>query len=222
MLRAQSSAHFLYISYKDIRGELQAIINLLSKEEVSLSLVKGTLKKFKKALRELEDSFSSKMDELQSHEIQEKRESLIWDKISSVREKFLKETGEIRKRVARIELALSSAPQRDPIFMIFFQRLFEIDAIYMGLLNELKDPFFGEDEEIQKLLLGGGHNIYVTPNMKGWLRKCDDWIEALPAYASYQIIPQDGGYKFRAWVQRSILEEIISSNSLLWVFSCWR
>jgi len=203
------------INCKNIRGELQAIVNLLAWKEVSLSSIEGVLEKFRKALRELEGDFLGKIDEFQrrkrvliARQIEEKGKSEISTRISSLRKKLLQETEEIREKLDKIELTLSSLPQRDPVFMIFFQRLFEIDAIYMGLLNELKDPFFGEDEEIQKLLLGGGHNIYVTPNMKGWLRKCDDWIEALPAYASYQIIPQDGSYKFRAWVQRSILEEM--------------
>lgn len=123
---------------------------------------------------------------------------------------------QLRTAIRDFERRLAALPGRSPVYMVFFQRIFPIDAIYMGLLNELAEPFFGEDPHLEKLLAGGGENIYVTPDMKDWLRVCDDWIEALPAYASYQIIPEDGSYRVRALVQRSILEEMYRANADSW------
>jgi len=214
------------ISFDLIWAELQVIVNLLAQKDVSLAEVEGKIEKFKGALRDFEASFLTKFDDFQKEksaliatEIKEKGESKIWQDLSLDRKNFREKIEKIREAIARLEWTVSQAPKKDPAIMVFFQRLFEIDAINMGILNELKDPFFGEDEQIHSLLRGGGHNIYVTPNMKGWLRKCDDWIEALPAYASYQIIPEDGSYKFRAWVQRSILKEMYTAHAQDWALN---
>ena len=104
--------------------------------------------------------------------------------------------------------------------MVFFQRLFPLDALNMGIVNELEDPFFGEDDEVHELIRECGHRMYVTPNLRAWLQHCDDWIEALPAYATYEIIPGEGGsYKVRAFVQRGIMEDMYRRHAPDWALN---
>ena len=58
----------------------------------------------------------------------------------------------LRDAVWDVERAALAAPKFDPVYVVFFQRLFPLDAINMGLLNELVDPLFGEDEEVLRLI----------------------------------------------------------------------
>ncbi|RKY57499.1 MAG: hypothetical protein DRP95_06930, partial [Candidatus Latescibacterota bacterium] len=125
----------------------------------------------------------------------------------------------LMEAVSRVETAAASAPKRYPAFMVFFQRIFPIDALNMGIVNELLDPFFGEDPEVHRLIRESGPRLYVTPHLKAWLRHCDDWVEALPAYATYQIVPKDGGYEVSAWVQRSILEDMYRRHAEDWALN---
>jgi len=199
----QKLAH-LKIDPSYLMAEVQFLENLTSETEVPLAQVKNGIRKLKNSLREYEFEQIKKSDE----------DELKLD-LRDLRKTF----DQLRSEIKKFERALTNLPSRAPVYMIFFQRIFPIDAIYMGLLNELQEPFFGEDPEIEKLLAEGGENIYVTPDMNDWLRKCDDWIEALPAYAAYQIIPEDGSYKFRAWVQRNILEEMYKANSENWALN---
>ena len=185
-------------------SEIQFLENLASDNEISLAQIKNGMKKLKDILTEYEISLIKKYEEDE-----------LKINLKAIRETF----DSIRLEIKKFEKKLHFFPSRNPIYMIFFQRIFPIDAIYMGLLNELKEPFFGEDSEIEKLLAEGGENIYVTPDMKDWLRKCDDWVEALPAYATYQIIPDGNSYKFRAWVQRNILEEMYRANAENWALN---
>jgi hypothetical protein len=143
--------------------------------------------------------------------------------------------------ISEVEASYLLAPKNEPVFLIFLQRIHPLDAIYMGTLNQLVDPFFGEDEEVHELIRGCGHIMYTTANLRGWLRKCDDWIEALPAYAEYEIIPQNthegvtplpkpqippnpplrkggtgGSYTVTTFVWRAILEEMYKQHAEDW------
>jgi len=187
-----------------IMGEIQHLENLTLKKEISIAQIKGGLKKLKDTLRDYELQLIQKFEE---------------DEIKIDFKKIRELLDQVRFSIKKFEKQISKTPGKPPVYMVFFQRIFPIDAIYMGLLNELRDPFLGDDPKIQKLLAGGGENIYITPDMKDWLKKCDDWIEALPAYASYQIIPQNGSYKFKAYVQRNILEEIYRANAESWALN---
>jgi len=190
------------ISFLPIESDIQFLDNLTGENDVSIAQIKCGLKNLKDTLRNYEFQLVQKFDENAEFMMQDRK---VFDNI--------------RVEIKKFENELNKFPSRTPIYMIFFQRVFPIDAIYMGLLNELLDPFFGQDPEIENLLANGGENIYVTPDMKEWLRICDDWIEALPAYATYQIIPENGSYKFTAWVQRNILEEMYRTNAENWALN---
>ncbi len=184
-----------------IAGEIQRLERSALEPEVSLAQISGGLAKLKKGLLDYEVKLIRKYEDGQ----------LPADFAGARRT-----LDRLRTAIREFENRLAALPGRSPAYMVFFQRIFPIDAIYMGLLNELSEPFFGEDPHLHRLLAGGGENIYVTPDMTDWLQVCDDWIEALPAYASYQIIPEKGGYRFRAQVQRSILEEMYRANADSW------
>ncbi|GAG96344.1 unnamed protein product, partial [marine sediment metagenome] len=73
--------------------------------------------------------------------------------------------------------------------------------------------------EVIKLIEKSSSSIYTSANLKAWLRKCDDWVEALPAYAAYQIVPSESGYRILAWVQRSILEDMYRRHADDWALN---
>lgn len=191
------------IDISPIKSEIQFLEKLVSEKEIPFAQLIHGLKNLKDSLRNFEFNLVREFEEGAKINIKKKRE--IFDKI--------------RYKIKEIEKKISEIPSRCPVYMIFFQRIFPIDAIYMGLLNELKEPFFGEDPEIEELLANGGENIYVTPDMKDFLQVCDDWIEALPAYASYRILPEDGTYRFTIEVQRNILEEMYRSMAEYWALN---
>ena len=199
-----------------IGGEIQSIINLVAKRRVSLAEVDGVVGRFKQALRELEAEAITQIDGIQKVA----RERRTWKQLQRQKSRLRNKVEHLMEAVAKIEEAVIDAPKQDPAFMVFFQRIFPIDAINMGMMNELRDPFFSEDEEIHRLMREAGHHMYTTANLRAWLRKCDDWIEALPAYAHYEIVPQKGGgYQIQAFVDRFILEMMYRTHAEDWAIN---
>ncbi|HID09810.1 MAG TPA: hypothetical protein EYP17_00720 [Candidatus Latescibacteria bacterium] len=213
------------VSLEELGGELQEVVNLTLREEVSEAEVEGAIERFKKALREWEGKWISILDREQLHraaQIASERkdgESPTLQSIARDRAYLRAKVEALMEAVSRVEAAAASAPKRSPAFMAFFQRIFPIDALNIGIVNELLDPFFGEDPEVHRLIRESGSRLYVTPHLKAWLRHCDDWVEALPAYATYQIVPKDGGYEVSAWVQRSILEDMYRRHAEDWALN---
>ena len=216
------------ITLESLNGEIQRIINLKAERRVSEAQCIGAIEKLKKALREFEASTIEMLDEAQAAEspriAKERREndgsSPTWERLLHDREEITGKINRLRRAISDLEAAISYAPKIDPAFLVFFQRISGTGSINIGVLNELKDPFFGEDEEVHELIRGGGHNLYVTPNLRAWLRRCDDWIEALPAYSAYRIIPVEGGrYKVEVWVQRAMLEEMYRRHAEDWALN---
>ena len=209
----------LQMDFSRIAGEMQMIANLAAEERVSYAQIEGAISKFKKALREFETYCLEKLDAGYS----------ILNAAADQASTLARCRGEIRDRVeeilqgvVRVAVSCLASMPEEPVFLIFLQRIHPLDAINMGTLNQLLDPFFGEDEEVHRLMRGCGHIMYTTGNLKGWLRKCDDWIEALPAYAAYEIIPQETGpasYKVTTHVWRAILEEVYKQQAENWAMN---
>jgi len=200
--------------FSRIAGEVQRLVNLVSEERVSYAQVEGATWKFKKALREFEGYCLEKLDAGYSMlDAAEGRASTT----ARCRNEIRNKVENVLQGVSEIEISCLAAASKEPVFLIFLQRIHPLDAINMGTLNQLQDPFFGGDEEVHKLMRGCGHIMYTTANLNGWLRKCSDWIEALPAYAAYEIIPQDGGsYEVSTFVWHAILEEMYKQHAENW------
>ena len=218
----------LAVSFEAVGGEAQKIANLVAKDRVSVAEVEGTLARFTQSARDFEVKTLKQLDkiELGSREAvaAERRagkgRSSTWRRITQDRAAVRASTETLMEAVSQIQTALVDGPKRESSFMVFFQRLFPLDALNMGIVNELEDPFFGEDDEVHELIRECGHRMYVTPNLHAWLRKVDDWIEALPAYATYEIIPGEGGsYKIRAWVQRGVMEDMYRRHAPDWALN---
>ena len=216
------------VSLEALSGELQRIVNLKAEGRVSEAHCIGAIEKFKEALREFESQTMEMLDRVQASEssriVEARGEkgslSPTWERLLHDRNEISEKINRLRRAVFDLEAAVSRSPKVDPAFLVFFQRVSGTGSINIGLLNELKDPFFSEDEEVHELIRGGGHNFYVTPNLKAWLRRCDDWIEALPAYSAYRIIPVEGGrYKVEVWVQRAMLEEMYRRHAEDWALN---
>ncbi|MFC1715900.1 hypothetical protein ACFL6S_19680 [Candidatus Poribacteria bacterium] len=210
----------LQMDFSRIAGEMQMIANLAAEERVSYAQIEGVISKFSKALREFETYCLDRLDagySMLDNGFTE-RASMAARGRSEIRDKV----EEILGGVTKVAASCLDAATKEPVFLIFLQRIHPLDAINMGTLNQLVDPFFGEDEEVHKLMRGCGHIMYTTANLKGWLRKCDDWIEALPAYAAYEIIPQETGaasYKVTTHVWRAILEEVYKQHAENWAMN---
>ena len=214
----------LAVSFDSLGGELQLLLNAASRDEISQAEVEGILGKFMTALRELETKALKAVDDAQD----KNRERIALEQGAKKASSFLRilnrDRDEIRRKIDRITGAVSDiqaqlalAPKSEPAYMAFFQRLFELDAINLGTVNEFVDPFFGEDEHVQRLIRECGHNMYITPNLEAWLHHCQDWIEALPAYARYEVVPKEGGgYEIHAFVQRQILEIMYRRHAADW------
>ena len=211
-----------------LNGEIQRVINLKAEEIIPEARCEGAIEKLKKGIRDLESSIMEALDRVQfieSRRIAEERRkaegsSSTWEQISRDRDEAIRKINILREAISHLESAICDAPKIDPAFTVFFQRISSTGSINIGTLNELMDPFFGEDEEVHELIREGGHNFYTTPNLHAWLRKCDDWVEALPAYCAYRIVPVEGGrYKVEVWVQRSILEEMFRRHAEDWALN---
>ncbi|MFH1738159.1 MAG: hypothetical protein ABIH23_04065, partial [bacterium] len=218
----------LSTAMQSLGGEKQAIVNLLGEREISVAQVDGAINDFLKALRSVEQQIQKTMDGLQ----RERREDILderrsndgasptWRKFQADRSEVIYQCDRLRYQLMRIEEAVAAAQKRDPAFVIFLQRLFPLDAINIGTVNEFVDPFFGEDEHVRQLICDCGHRMYITPNLSAWLQHCEDWIEALPAYASYTITPREGsGYDIRPYVQRGILEDMFRRHAEDWALN---
>ena len=214
--------------FEMLNGEMQRIINLRAENIVPEARCEGAIEKLKKSIRDLESSIMEALDSVQSAEgrriAEERRKtggsSPTWEQISKDRDEAIRKINLLREAISHFESAVYEAPKIDPAFIVFFQRISSTGSINIGTLNELMDPFFGEDEEVHELIREGGHNLYITPNLRAWLRKCDDWVEALPAYCAYRIVPVEGGkYRVEVWVQRSMLEEMFRRHAEDWALN---
>jgi len=211
-----------------LEAEVQRISDLIARPRVSRAEVERATSGLKAVMRDFGAVVLEKLDAIQAEEsakIAAERSasggaSETWNKILHDRHEVQTRSTEISSAISQAESALAAAPKHDAVFTVFFQRISPTGAINIGLLNELLDPFFGGDEEVHSLINESGRNVYVTPNIGAWLRKCDDWVEALPAYSRYQIIPREnGGYDVRVWVQRSILEEMYRHHAEDWALN---
>ncbi|MGQ9607951.1 MAG: hypothetical protein ACUVWN_01490 [bacterium] len=204
--------------FSRIKGELQAVLNLASEEYVSYAQMQGTLSRFKKALRDFETYCLEKLDE--ECNLTSNIENGIF-KLHNYRAFIREKVEQIYIEASKLEAKCLSIFGIEPVFLVFLQRIHPIDAIYLGTLNQLVDPFFGADEEVHELIRGCGHIMYTTANLQGWLRKCDDWIEALPAYAEYEMISQkdDSSYRVSTFVWRSIMEEMYKQHAEDWAIN---
>ncbi len=193
---------------KYLGSDNQFLQNLLGKEFISKAEIQGVLIRFRKSLLKFEKEATQNTEKTLTHD---------WKSLSVKLDAIHTRTMNIRARLAALEKEIAGSPIKDPAFLVFFQRITNTGAINIGIFNEKKDPFFGEDDEIHELIRESGHHSYITPHLNTWLQKCDDWIEALPAYASYQITPKDkGGYKITAAVQRASLEEMYRRHADDW------
>lgn len=186
---------------REIGPELQRVINLAAGDWFSLAGIRGALKKLKQVLRNLELNCIEEFDE--THGLDR-----------------LKETRRLidgfRSAVHHLEQAIDRSDKFEPAYVSFISRIHELDAINIVRVNELRDPFAGENPEMEALIAATGHNCTISPNPGAWLPYASDWVEALPAYAHYMILPQNGSYKVVALTEREILEIIYKTSADEW------
>jgi hypothetical protein len=199
-------------------GETQLLTNLTVEARASLAEAEGILKALTSTLRDFERQSQGRLDNLASRRIAERSDGSP-DLADVIRDRKGLRTSvdRIADQIARVELNLAVLPRSEAAYLVFFQRLFPLDAVNIGTVQEFIDPFFGQDENIQTLIRQAGHNTYITPNLSAWLRHCRDWIEALPAYARYEMVATEtGGYEIRGTVQRTILETMYKRHAADW------
>ncbi len=184
-----------------IGPELQRVVNLAAGNWFSLAGIKGALEKLKANLRNLELSYIDEFDH--NYEIEHLKEA------RSIIDGF-------RNSIHKLEQKVQKANKFEPAFVAFISRIHELDAINVIRVNELLDPFFGENPKMETLITDTGHNSTISPDPGAWLPYASDWVEALPAYAHYMIIPHNGAYRVVALTEREILEIIYKTSADSW------
>ncbi len=208
---------------KKIGSEVDRISNLLIHDWFPEAKISGTLDRLRSSLRQVESDLLSRVDSLYAENFSLIASERKLSDRSHTEEAIKSDESNIREKIAflsdairDLEVAVSAAPKFKPVFVAFISRIHELDAINIARVNELLDPFFGENEEMIHLIAGAGDNMTITPNVDSWLMRAHDWVEALPAYAHYVIVPSDGGYRVSAFTQREVLEIIYKTCADAW------
>ncbi len=184
-----------------IGPELQRVLNLGRQEWFPLAGIEGGIEQLKDSLRQLEAMYIEDADTAQD-----------LDGIQRAR-------GEIdpfRGSIYGLEEKVAQAEKFSPSFVTFVSRIHELDAVNVIRVNELLDPFFGENPRMGSLITATGENTTISPNPHAWLPFASDWVEALPAYAHYTILPTDTGYDIVAVTEREILEIVYKTCADDW------
>jgi len=114
----------------------------------------------------------------------------------------------------QLELRAQRLPSSRAVWNVEMQRLMPAETLNLYLLNELLDPFLGETSDFRSLLNSGGASLHVTATLEPWLARVSHWVQALPAYAWYEIVDLPGeNYEVSAGCQRDILEIAFKGNS---------
>ncbi|NUQ61383.1 MAG: hypothetical protein HUU20_02775 [Pirellulales bacterium] len=114
----------------------------------------------------------------------------------------------------RLELRAQRLPSSHAVWNVEMQRLAPAETLNLYLLNELLDPFLGETSDFRALLNSGGAGLHVTARQDPWLARVSHWVQALPAYAWYEIVDLPGdNYEVAAGCQRDILEIAFKGNT---------
>ena len=184
-----------------IGAEFQRLQDLAAREWFSQADIEGALEKLLAALRRLEAACVHRSDR-----------SLQLDEARAARPAI----DRFRDGLYRLGRHVRAAETFDPTYVCFISRIHELDAINVVRVNELLDPFFGENPKIETLIRGAGHNTTISPNPGAWLPYASDWVEALPAYAHYTIVPQEGGYTVVAVTEREVLEIVYKTCADDW------
>jgi hypothetical protein len=103
-------------------------------------------------------------------------------------------------------------PSFNKVWNVVMQRLISNETLHLVLLNELLDPYGGKTRDFRELLLAG-KSLHVTSNLGAWLSHVTHCIQALPAYAWYDIIDLPGdNYEIMAACKRDFLEVMFKGN----------
>ena len=114
----------------------------------------------------------------------------------------------------QLELCAHRLPSARAVWNVEMQRLMPAETLNLYLLNELLDPFLGETSDFRNLLNSGGAALHVTAKLEPWLARVSHWVQALPAYAWYEIVDLPGdNYQVAAGCQRDILEIAFKGNA---------
>ncbi|MFC1677437.1 hypothetical protein ACFL3G_10305 [Planctomycetota bacterium] len=206
-------------------AQLQRINNLMSAGQIPEAKLIGIIISMQTELRNFENDLLKKFDKTRSETIHSQLAPEVKKKNIATLDK---EARNVRKQIAGVlesisdfEIDLGQAPKTKPVFASFISRIHELDAINIAKVNQVVDPFFGENEALNDVISSAGENVYITPNHTAWLCKAHDWVEALPAFAHYNIIPDEvgTGYSVTSTTEREILEIIYKSYADCWALN---
>ncbi len=203
-------------------SEAQRIGNLMSLDQVPEAKMIGIIRTMRAELRDLENAVSRRADEVKSETIRSAAGLSGRQQAVAALDKDVKTIdaviSKLMEMINKFELAMGRAPKQCPVFVSFISRIHELDAINIARVNQVVDPFFGENEALDDVIAATGRNVYITPNQSAWLTKAHDWVEALPAFAHYNIVPDEvgSGYAVTSTTEREILEIIYKSSADSW------
>ena len=169
--------------YNDALGRLAPevlfFVNLLLQKDVSMAQIEGGAKRLRKQIGILRTNLLGAVDE--SGLVSE-----WW--IKRERARVLRSLEGLEKLIRKTSKAFKDAPKRHPIFNVELSNTFiPMDSYNIFWTNERYDPLDSPDLEMAKLVKQARNQVHATPNSPEFLKYCQDWVEALPAHASYYI-----------------------------------
>jgi len=185
-----------------IQPEVRFLVNLLAQDEISGAQISGGTKRLVAQIGKLRESLLAKESD------PAKRKQII-DLLEAA-----------QMALIGVRQAFENAPKRHPVFNVELSNAFiKADAYAILWTNEGYDSLDSPDPEMAELVKEGRQQFHATPNSLEWLKYADDWIEALPAYASYIIVPTEKGYRAMPYTERAVMEALYKSYAEAWTYN---
>lgn len=204
-----------------IEAKFIAVSNLLSTPTVSLP-------RFKEAMRGLQAAMDDFIRDArtQAEGLREKHAAVIAKELDASRAQggtavsptlnkiqsdVAKVTAVVDDFAGEVFVQLSIPAQNLPkfhrVWNIALQRLVDRETLNLFLLNQLQSPYLDRSPDFTQMLNEGGKFLHVAADIRPYLRRVSDWIQALPAYAWYKMVDMPGGgYEIMSGCERDILE----------------
>jgi len=222
----------LELRWQAAGAPLSRLADLVTDPQVSRTQLQGAIQEFEEAL----DAFYSDASRMARRVARRKKGLIIAEAEQDKRlpgesgrdgaggtyETLQKDMAVLREAVdafaaqsfRQLELRAARLPSSHDVWNVEMQRLVPAETLNLYLLNELLDPFLGETSDFRNLLNSGGANLHTTSRMDPWLARVSHWVQALPAYAWYEIVDLPGdNYEVTAGCQRDILEIALKGST---------
>lgn len=188
-----------------VAPEVIFLANLLLQKEISGAQITGGVSRLRKQTGLLRNQLLAAVEESGISSA---------SKITE-RNRALRALEEVEKLARNVVTTFDNSPKRRPIFNVELSNTFiPTDSYNTYWTNEGFDSLDSPDPEMVELVREGRPQYHATPNSPGYIKYCDDWVEALPAHASYYI---DENGKLVPYTVRAIMKGLYQSYAEPWI-----